>query len=33
MRAIDWKDKKTIYAVVVALLIAAGAYFVYAYIW
>ncbi len=33
MGSIDWKDKKTIYALVVVLLIAAGAYFVYAYIW
>jgi len=33
MQAIDFKDKKTIYAVVVSLLILAGAYFVYTYMW
>ncbi|MBP5247383.1 MAG: type 4a pilus biogenesis protein PilO [Fibrobacter sp.] len=33
MQAIDFKDKKTIYALVVSLLILAGAYFVYTYMW
>ncbi|MBO7412212.1 MAG: type 4a pilus biogenesis protein PilO [Fibrobacter sp.] len=33
MGNIDWKDKKNIYAIVVVLLILAGAYYVYTYIW
>ena len=33
MQAIDFKDKKTIYALVISLLILAGAYFVYTYMW
>lgn len=33
MGAINWNDKKTIYALAVVLLILAGGYFVYAYIW
>ena len=33
MQAIDFKDKKTVYALVVSLLILAGAYFVYTYMW
>ncbi len=33
MQAIDFKDKKTIYALAVSLLILAGAYFVYTYMW
>ncbi len=33
MGAINWRDKKTIYALAVSLLILAGGYFVYAYIW
>ena len=32
MGNIDWKDKKNIYAIVVVLLILAGAYYVYTYI-
>ena len=33
MQSINWKDKKTIYAVVVALMILACGYFVYTYMW
>ena len=33
MGNIDWKDKKNIYAIVVVLLILAGAYYVYTYMW
>ena len=33
MGNIDWKDKKNIYAIVVVLLILAGAYCVYTYMW
>ena len=33
MQSINWKDKKTIYAMVVALMILACGYFVYTYMW
>lgn len=33
MQSIDFKDKKTIFAIVIILLILAGSYFVYANIW
>ena len=33
MQALNLKDKKTIYALAISLLILAGAYFVYTYMW
>lgn len=33
MKNIDWKDKKTIYALVIVLLILGGAYYLYDYVW
>ncbi|MCK9182762.1 MAG: type 4a pilus biogenesis protein PilO [Fibrobacteraceae bacterium] len=33
MQSINWKDKKTIYALVMSLLIALGCYFLYANVW
>lgn len=33
MGNIDWKDKKTIYALVIILLILGGAYYAYSYMW
>ncbi|GEM_PF-379163 len=33
MKNIDWKDKKTIYALVMVLLILGGVYYLYDYVW
>ncbi|MEE1068751.1 MAG: type 4a pilus biogenesis protein PilO, partial [Fibrobacteraceae bacterium] len=33
MKNIDWKDKKTIFALVVSLLLIGSAYYVYDYVW
>lgn len=33
MQNIDWKDKKTIYALVMVLLILGGSYYLYDYVW
>ena len=33
MKNIDWKDKKTIFALVVSLLLIGGAYYIYDYVW
>ena len=33
MQSINWKDKKTIYAIVMSLVILASGYFVYTYLW